>query len=190
RHPVAPVPRSTPAGWLPALAINAGLPLGTYLLLAGHGVATVPALVLSGVWPLGGLLITVVRGRRLDELGVLTLVVIGLGVIGALVFANPRLVLVKDPAITGVFGLILLGSLLCRRPLMFYFGRRFATDGSPQGVAGWNHLWQHAEFRRSQRTLTLAWGACFTGEAAVRTGLAYVLPTSAVVVVNSALPVL
>jgi hypothetical protein len=167
---------------------NVGLPIASYVLLSSAGVSTVPALALSSVWPLTELVATVSRQRRLDEFSILTLVVMGLGVASALLFDAPRLVLVKDSVITGLFGLILLASLLFGRPLLFYFGRRFATNGSRDGVAWWNGLWRYAEFRRSQRILTVAWGASFITEAAVRAALAYVLPTSAMVVINNTLP--
>jgi intracellular septation protein A len=170
------------------LAFNAGLPVASYVLLSDSGVAAAPALAISGVWPAVQLIVTLVRQRRLDELGVLVLLVLGVGVLGALAFNSPRLLLLKDSATTGLFGLTLLVSLLLERPLMFYFGRRFATDGSRASVARWNGLWRHATFRRSQRILTLAWGASFVAEAAFRSALTFVLPTSTMVVINNVLP--
>jgi hypothetical protein len=176
--------------WLPTLLFNVALPTASYLLLSNAGVSTVPALALSGLWPVTELMVTLVRQRHADEFSGLVLIGIGIGIVTSLVFNNPRFSLVKDSAMTGLFGIALIASLLFRRPLMFYFGRRFATDGSPEGVDQWNALWQYPEFRRSQRILTVVWGAAFVAEAALRAALTYVLTTSVMVVVNNGLPYL
>ncbi len=174
--------------WLPTLVFNIGLPIASYSVLSGHGMGTVPALALSGVWPLGELLVTMLRDRHADEFSIFALVGLGLGIVSSLLLGSPRLVLVKDSAITGLFGIALLVSLLLGRPLMFYFGRKFATDGSPEGVDWWNGLWRYPEFRRSQRILTVVWGLSFVAEAGLRIALTYVLSISAMVVINNVLP--
>jgi hypothetical protein len=71
---------------------------------------------------------------------------------------------------------------------MFYFGRKFATDGTPAGVAYWNGLWRYASFRRSQRVVTVVWGVAFLAESLLRIGLSYPLSTSAMAVVSAVLP--
>jgi hypothetical protein len=111
-----------------------------------------------------------------------------LSVLTSLLFDNPRLLLLKESALTGLFGLILLGSLLAPRPLMFYFGRRFAAQGIPEKITWWNGLWQYAGFRRTQRVLTVVWGVAWFGEAVLRGILAFVVPVGTSVVINSVLP--
>jgi hypothetical protein len=90
--------------------------------------------------------------------------------------------------VTGLFGVVLIGSLWAPRPLMFYFGRKFATGGDPARVDWWNGLWQYPGFRRGQRILTLVWGGSFLAEAVVRILLGYTLPVSTMVVISSILP--
>ncbi len=75
------------------------------------------------------------------------------------------------------------------RPLMFYFGRRFATDGSPAGLAAWERYWQRSPtFRRSNRTMTVVWGAVLVAEAAIRVVAAFTLPASTVVGLSAVVP--
>ncbi|MGW6782168.1 hypothetical protein [Streptomyces sp. NPDC054987] len=62
---------------------------------------------------------------------------------------SARAPLIKDSGVTGLFGLLCLATLLAPRPLMFSFGRKFATDGTPESTAWWNGLWQYEGFRRS-----------------------------------------
>lgn len=71
---------------------------------------------------------------------------------------------------------------------MFYFGRRFATDGSKAQRDWWNGLWRYPHFRKSQRTLNLVWSLALLGEAAVGAALTWTLGRSQMVVINNALP--
>ncbi|MBV9848026.1 MAG: hypothetical protein JOZ47_23605 [Kutzneria sp.] len=181
-------PKQSVVNWVLTLLFNVALPLITYNVLADHGVGDLAALLASSVWPALQLLATVLRARHVDEFSIFVLILMALGIIGSLVFNSPRLFLIKEAAVTGLFGVVLLGSLLFGRPLMFYFGRKFATDGSREQVAHWNGLWHHAGFRRFQRVLTLVWGASFAGEALLRIVLTYLLPIGPMVVVNNVLP--
>ncbi|MET7401920.1 VC0807 family protein [Dactylosporangium sp. NPDC005572] len=175
-------------GWGPTLVANVVLPLLTYSWLTDRGLTEASALALSGVWPAVEVAVMFAVRRRVDEFGVLTLIIIALGVGSSLALRDGRLVLFKESAVTGLFGVLLLASLLAARPLMFYFGRRFATDGSPERVAWWDGLWQYAGFRRTQRILTVVWGVTFLAEAALRIELTEVLSIDTMVVINAVLP--
>jgi uncharacterized membrane protein len=174
--------------WVPSIMFNIALPIATYILLTGNGMAALPALVISGVWPALELGLSMARTRHADEFSIMVLIFLVLGVITALAFNSARLLLIKDSALTGLFGLVLLGSLLAPRPLMFYFGRKFATDGTPERIAWWNGLWQYPDFRRGQRVLTTVWGVAFLGEAVLRILLSLMLPVSTMVVISNTLP--
>lgn len=133
----------TIAEWAPTVLFNIVLPILTYDVLTARGMADVPALLLSGVWPVLEMIGSLVVRRRADEFSIFVLILLALGVLTSLLFDDARLLLVKDSAVTGLFGVVLLASLLAPRPLMFYSGRRFATDGSPERIAWWNGLWQY-----------------------------------------------
>ena len=176
------------ANWLPTILFNIVLPIITYAVLTGYGMADAPALAASGLWPLLELGISFARTRHADEFSIMVLVFLVVGVAASLAFNDARLLLVKDSAVTGLFGIVLLGSLFAPRPLMFYFGRKFATGGDPARVDWWNGLWQYPGFRRSQRILTIVWGGAFLGEAILRIILSYTLSISTMVVISNVLP--
>jgi intracellular septation protein A len=190
--PARPVSRqsgmSTALGWAMTIVFNAVLPFLTYDFLVDRGWHQATALVATGVWPLVELGLSYAVRRHVDELCLLVLVFIGLGVVSMLAFNSPRLILVKDSAITGLFGIVTLASLFAPRPLMFYFGRRFATDGSAESAAWWNGLWQYAGFRRTQRVITIVWGVAYLAEAVLRIALTYVLSIKTMVLVTNVLP--
>lgn len=175
--------------WGPTILFSVLLPFITYAVLTDRGVPPALALMLIAVWPLVELGVFFAIHRRIDEFGVLVLVFFGIGLLSMVAFNSPVLLLVKESAVTGLFGLVLLVSLLLPRPVMFYFGRKFGTDGSAEGVAHWNQLWRHPGFRRTQRVITLVWGVAFFAEALVRIGLAMIVPVPVMVVITNALPV-
>lgn len=185
------VPRSRGGfvlNWGPTILFNIVLPLLTYNLLTGWGVSEVPALLASGAWPVVELVLSFALHRRFDEISIMTLIFIVLGVVAGLGFNSARLVLVKESIVTGLFGVVALGSLALPRPLMFYFGRKFATNGTPESVAYWNGLWQYPGFRRTQRVITVVWGVVFIAEAVVRIGLSYALSTGTMATISTVLP--
>jgi hypothetical protein len=180
--------RAALVNWGSTVLFNVALPLLTYFLLTGAGWSAVTALLASGVWPAAETVVTLAVRRRIDEIGLIALIFIALGVIAGLGFNSARLVQVKESAVTGLFGVAVLGSLLAPRPLTFYFGRKFATDGSAEGVAYWNGLWRYPSFRRTQRVISVVWGVAFLAQAGLQIALSYALTTSAMAVVSSVLP--
>ena len=185
---------SSPPRWLPGsggivatLVLNIALPTATYFVLSG-AVGQIPALLISSLWPALELLVSTVRRRRVDELSIVVIAGLLLGVLATVLSSNARAVFIKDWAIWGLFGVTLLASLLAPRPIMFYFGRRFATDGSATQREWWDSLWQYGEFRRAQRLLTLVWGAVLCVESAVGAVLTWRLGTAPMVVVDNLLP--
>ncbi|MFC4512610.1 VC0807 family protein [Streptomyces ehimensis] len=174
--------------WAVTIACNVVLPFVTYNQLTGAGWSDFSALVASGVWPVVDVVIYLIWHRRVDEFAVLTLIFLVLTI--AVTGVGPhsaRLLLVKDSLITGLFGVVCLISLATPRPLMFYLGRKFGTDGSANAVAHWNGLWRHESFRRTMTLITTVWGLGYVVEAIARVGLSYALSTGAMVAVNSVL---
>jgi hypothetical protein len=175
-------------GWVMTILFNVVLPLVTYFVLTARGVSAVVALVASGFWPVLEMGLSFAVQRHIDEFAGISLLFIVLGVVSGLGFHSARLVLVKESVVTGLFGVLSLASLAFPRPLMFYFGRKFGTDGTAESVAWWNSLWQYPTFRRIQRVITIVWGTVFVVEAVVRVLLTYVLSTSVMAVVSSVAP--
>jgi hypothetical protein len=189
-HMSQPQPRARTilANWGPTIVFNVVLPLLTYYTLTSHAVPSVVALLASGGWPVVEFGVSFALNRHLDEFAGLALVFIALGVAAGLGFNSARLVLVKESAVTGLFGIVALGSLILPRPLMFYFGRKFATNGTPEAVAYWNGLWQYPSFRHNQRVITIVWGIAFISEALLRIQLSYTLPIAVMAAVSHILP--
>jgi hypothetical protein len=142
-------------------------PLVVYQVLRSHGASEIKALVLSGIFPALGVAYAVVRHRRLDAVGALVLLGIAVGTVLGLASGNARLVLVEGSVPTGIFGLVCLGSLRTRRPLIFRFALEFIGPDTPKG-RDFESRWQYAGFRRVFNVMTIAWGVAYLAEAAAR----------------------
>jgi hypothetical protein len=164
-----------------------GGPLLAYHLLQSNGVGTVPALVLSGVFPAIGVIIGIIRHRRVDAVGVLVLAGIVVGAVLGLVSHNPKLVLDEGSVSTGVFGLICLGSLATDKPMMYRFALEFMGPDTERGRE-FADLRQYKEFRRAFVVITVVWGTAYLVEAAVRVLIVQETSAGTALAVSKVLP--
>lgn len=164
-----------------------GGPLIAYAVLRTAGMGTVTSLVVSGVFPALGVAIGIIAHRRADAIGVLVLAGIAVGTVLGLIAHSARLVLVEGSVPTGVFGLICLGSLWGRRPLMFRFAREFMGPDTPKGRE-FDGLWQYEGFRRAFRNLTAVWGLAYLTEAAARIVIVEHTSTGIALAVSKVMP--
>ncbi len=162
-------------------------PLVAYSLLRSAGQSAVSALVLSGIFPAFGVLAGLIRRRRLDAIGVLVLAGIAVGTVLGLLSGNPRLVLVEGSVPTAVFGLLCLGSLWSRRPLIFRFALEFIGADTPRG-RDFSALWRYYGFRHTFRLFTVVWGVIYLAEAAARVIIVETTSTANALTVSKFMP--
>jgi intracellular septation protein A len=169
---------------LPTLIIDVGMPIIAFKVLTGYGISTLWAIVAGGLFPGINNLRSWVRSRRLEPLGIIVITFLIIGTAASLISGSVFFALIKDSFLTASFGLICLGSLFARRPLMFYINRQFVAGDDPVRLEWWNGLWQLPRFRAAQRLVTAVWGIAYLIEALVRVGLALALPPSQVVAIS------
>src|ERR1700679_1585965 len=77
-------------------------PLVAYSMARSAGLGAVPALLLRGIFPALGVLVSVARHRRVDAVGVLVLAGVAVGTILGLISGNERLILAEGSAPTAI----------------------------------------------------------------------------------------
>jgi hypothetical protein len=163
----------------PKLLVAAVLPLVAYQLLRPHVRSDATALAAVMVFPIADVLLERRRHGRFEPIGIIALLGIGFGLLGAAVSGGDALLLkLRESVLLAVFGVACLASLAARRPMMFHLGRAFATAGDAEKAATFEQLWEQPGAPRRFRRTTAVWGVGLLSETTVRTILALSLPTS------------
>ena len=157
------------------LGANILAPWGVYSLLAPHYGDTA-GLIGSALPPLLWSLFELVRRRRLDAVSLLVLSGILLTVVATCLGGSPKLLQIRENAVTGLVGVVFLGSLLFRQPLLVHLARAtFARQGPEAALL----LQGFIETRRGMlffRHLTLFWGAGLILQTALMVWLVFLWP--------------
>jgi hypothetical protein len=106
--------------------------LRTYSLHSA-GLSSVAALILSGVLPAFGIALGVVRRRRFDAIGILVLIGSLVGSAVGLASGSAHLVLLDGTVPTAVSGVVCVGSLWSKRPMIYRFALEAMGPDSPKG---------------------------------------------------------
>jgi hypothetical protein len=136
------------------------------------------------VFPVAETLFERAHRGHFEPIGVIAMIGIAVGLVGALVSrGSPLMLKVRESALTGAFGLLCLVSLGGRRPAMFYLGRAFAAGGDATKRDAFDELWDLPDVAHRFRVVTIVWGVALVAEAAFRTALALTLPTQTFLVI-------
>jgi hypothetical protein len=169
----------------PQLVVAGVLPVIAYAFLRPHVSSDAVALAAIMVFPLAEIAYERWHSGRFEPIGIIVLVGIAVGLIGAVAFnGDATLLKVRDSALTGLFGVVCLVSLGTRRPAMFYMGRSFATAGDRQKMTEFDELWAWPGVAARFRIVTVVWGVGLVAEAVARTVLAVSVPTQTFLVVT------
>ena len=158
---------------LASLAINFGAPLLAYNLLRPHAGSSATALALAGAIPAGYTLVMLAIRRRLDPVGVVSVVSFGIAVLVSWASGGNTLALeLQDPALTGLIGIACLVSVAIGRPLHPVILRLLG-----RGNARYADIASRTQNKTSMVTTAII-GLAFTGHAVAVTILALTQSTS------------
>jgi hypothetical protein len=161
------------------LLLDVAVPVGSYYAARAAGADLFTALVISSALPLVRTGTALVRGRRVDGLALLVLVVNAAGLAVSFWSGNPRFMLAKDGVTTAVLGIAVLISVLANRPLMTAGMRPFVTKGNAAKDAAFGRLLASSgRFGQLNRRFSVVWGIAFLAECAARVTCAVTLPVN------------
>jgi hypothetical protein len=158
---------------LASLVINFVAPLLSYYLIRPHVGGSAVALAIAGAIPVAYTLVMLAVRRRLDPLGVVSVVTFGIGVLVSWACGgNPLALELQDPALTGLFGIACLVSVVIGRPLHPVILRLLG-----RGNARYAGIAARAQTKTSM-VVTTIFGLALTGHAAAVAVLALTQSTS------------
>jgi len=153
------------------LLINGLVPWAIYVWLS-HSMSSVAALSIATLVPLADNLVYLYKHRKLDVLGSMMLFTFVLTLVLVLMGGSEKILLIRESLVTAAVGLIFLGSLLFRRPLIYYLALRFVAN------ADFPANWAYPYFRFVVRLMTFVWGIMLVSEAAVRVMMVFEMSTA------------
>ena len=149
-----------------------------YRLLEPHfPPGTLMPLALSGLLPLFGLAYGVVRQRSIDIIGLFAAEDIAVSLVAISLAHSATSALVGRSLQNAVLGVMFLGSVLIKRPIMLYVARQFVTGNEPAGKARFDQMAGRPDAKRVYRTMTLVWAATLIAKSVVSVVIALVFST-------------
>lgn len=130
------------------------------------------ALLASSGPPIAWSIIEFARKRRVDALSMLVLAGIALSL---LAFIGGGGVRFREKLVTGLIGLIFLGSAAIGRPLIYQLARATSMRRSASEAQELEAMRDNVHFRRTMTIMTLVWGSGLVAEAAVACTLIFAL---------------
>jgi hypothetical protein len=171
----------------PIVFFDVVVPVVAYYSLRSAGLSLVTALILCGVFPAFGIVLGVVRRRRVDAIGILVLIGILVRSAVGLATGSAHLVLLDGTVPTAVFGVACLGSLWSRRPLIYRFALEFMGPETPKG-RDFADRWRYHSFRHAFRVTTVVWGFAFLAQASAQVVIIQAASTGAAKITSSVMP--
>jgi hypothetical protein len=151
-------------------AVEIGGSIGLFQLAQHLGASDVVSYLVGSIGPVVGGILVWVRARRFSGASA---AIFGFTMVSALIAligsTTPKVLLYKDCAATALIGLIFLAScLVARKPIVFYLAQRYGTDGTHEGMAVFNTMWDaYRDFRRAMYVISGLWAGLFLIQAGV-----------------------
>ncbi|MDQ2860716.1 MAG: hypothetical protein M3T55_08325 [Pseudomonadota bacterium] len=154
--------------------VNFVLPFAIYDV-ARHGLGDVRALLASSAPPIAWSLFEFARRRRVDALSLLVLAGIALSLLAFIGGGGARFLQLRENLVTGLIGLVFLGSAAIGKPLIYQLARASMKRKSSSELGEFEALRDNKYFRRSMTVMTLVWGFGLIAETALASALVFAI---------------
>jgi hypothetical protein len=150
-------------------AVEIGGSIGLFHLAQRMGASDVVSYLVGSIAPVVGGFMVWAKARKFSGASAAIFAFTALSAVIALIGStSPKVLLYKDCAVTALIGLIFLGScVLVRKPLVFYMAQRYGTDGTHDGMAIFDAMWDISrDFRTCMYVISYLWAVLFVIQAA------------------------
>src|SRR3984885_12166192 len=139
------------------LLVNIALPYVIYVR-AEADMGQVRALLAASLPPILWSGIEFARKRRIDAVSILVLAGIVLSLLAFLGGGSVRFLQLRENLVTGLIGLVFLGSAAIGHPLIYHLARATKQRQSQAEAEKLDKLRDNQNFRHAMNTMTLVWG--------------------------------
>lgn len=145
------------------------------------------ALIASSALPIAWSVIEFIRRRRVDALSLIVLFGIALSLLAFMGGGGVRFLQLRERLVTGLIGMIFLGSAATGWPLMYQLARAATMRRSASEAQALGAMRDNPHFRRTMLVMTLVWGFGLVADAAVTSVLVFALSIRQYMLVNGVL---
>ena len=127
----------------------------------------VHALLAASAPPIAWSLIEFARRRRVDALSLMVLGGIALSLLAFIGGGSARFLQLRENLVTGLIGLVFLGSAAIGKPLIYQLARASLRRRSAEEAAAFEALRDNVHFRRTMTIMTVVWGVGLLAQTAL-----------------------
>jgi hypothetical protein len=165
------------------LVVNFALPYAIFSYEQPHA-GDVKALLASSIPPLIWSVVEVVWKRRIDALSIIVLAGIALGLLAFIGSGSAKFLQLRENLVTAVIGLVFLGSVVFRRPLIYELSRATLSRQSSEKLAEFESMKENPGFRHAMVVMTIVWGFGLLVQTAIACALVFALSIKTYLIVG------
>jgi len=144
----------------------------------------VHALLAASLPPIVWSVIEFARKRRVDAVSLLVILGIVLSLLAFFGGGSPKFLQLRENWVTGLIGLVFLGSAAIGKPLIYQLARAQMKRKSQGDLEEFEALRVHLGFRRTMNFMTLVWGFGLLAETAIACVLVYSMSIATYLIVS------
>jgi len=156
------------------LVFNFLLPFLIYSYVTGR-LGPARALMIASAPPIAWSIVGFIRQRKIDVISVLVLAGIALSLLAFAGGGGVKVLQLRENLVSGLVGLVFLGSAAIGRPLIYQLSRAGARRRGAESIAAVEALRDDPGFRGAMTVATLVWGFGLTAVCAVNCALVFAL---------------
>jgi hypothetical protein len=156
------------------LAVNFVLPFLIFNSIS-RSLGAAPALMAASTPPILWSIAAFIRERKVDAISILVLSGIALSLLAFAGGGDVKFLQLRENLVTGLVGMIFLGSAAVRRPLIYQLSRSGVRRRAADKVQAFEALRDDTQFRRSMLVATVVWGFGLLAACALNCALVFML---------------
>jgi hypothetical protein len=178
--------RAQPFNLLAEAAANFVLPYLIYRLTQAK-IGQVDALLAASIPPILWSVVGFAWKRRLDAVSLLVIAGIVLSLLAFFGSGSARFLQLRENLVTGLIGLVFLGSAAIGKPLVYWLARAGMARKSSSEVQAFEKLRGDGYFEATMMIMTVVWGAGLLAQTVLACALVFTMPIATYLIVSPVL---